>query len=435
MMTHFASPILGNIDSRFHMNPLLLRCILLTLFLFIYSWDPALSQTRDLNYYLTQASQNSPLLKRYTNQLQAVHYDSLLVLANKKLQIAGNAEAMEAPYGNHFGYDTNITNKGLFEALLSEKLAVFQKNKIAAQIHSTDLQSQQISNSYLMDVRELQKTITGQYLTAYGDLSSITNESDLISSLRTEDTILRRLMRNGLFRQSDYLDFQLQIKSEQRQLHQMQAAYYNDLIQLNILSGIDDTTTVTVARPDLTWKSNYSLQSDPNWLQFRLDSLQNENEKSLLAFTYKPQIALFADEGLNAIQIPGIYNHFGFSAGISLNWTIADGRQHTLNLQKLSIVQNNISAYKSFYQKQNALQVYSLEKQREQNQNLISELQDNLKNMDELLSMRKQELESGQISIVDYLSNLRDRISLQKQLTDVLLQQQQIISDHNQLVW
>jgi outer membrane protein TolC len=242
-------------------------------------------------------------------------------------------------------------------------------------------------------------------------------------------------MRNGIFHQSDYLDFQLQIKSEQRQLRKLQASYYNDLILLNILSGIDDTTTVTLAKPDLIWKSGYTLQSDPKWLQFRIDSLQNETAKSLLAFNYKPQIALFADEGLNAVQIPGIYNHFGISAGISLSWTIADGGQRSLNLQKLYMQQNNIAFYKSFYQRQNALQVFSFEKQREQNQNLISDVQDNLKSMDQLLSMRKRELESGQISIIDYLSNLRDRISLQNQLTAVLLQQQQIISDHNQLVW
>lgn len=417
------------------MNPLPFRFILVFVFFLLLKLNPAFSQTHDLNYYLLQASQNSPLLKSYSNQLEAVHYDSLLILANKKLQIAGNAEAMEAPYGNHFGYDTNITNKGLFEALISEKLSLFQKNKIATQIHSTHLQSQQLSNSYLIDARDLQKAITDQYLVTYGDLSLITNEKTIINSLVKEDTILKQLMRNAIFAQSDYLNFQLEINSENRQLQSFDAAYYNDLIQLNILSGIDDTSTVIITKPDLTWKTNYSLKSDPKWFQFQIDSLKNENAKSLLAFNYKPQIALFADEGLNAVQIPGIYNHFGLSAGISLSWTIADGKQRSLNLQKLNIEENSIAVNKSFYEKQNAMQIYSFEKQREQNQNLISGLQDNMKSMNQLLSMRKEQLENGQLSIIDYLSNLRDKISLQKQLTDALLQQQQIISDHNQLVW
>jgi hypothetical protein len=426
-------PPFSNIAQPFSMNPF--RFILIFIIFLLFKLNSAFSQTRDLNYYLLQAAQNSPLLKNYSNQLQAVHFDSLLILANKKLQIAGNAEAMEAPYGNHFGYDTNITNKGLFEALLSEKLILFQKNKLAAQIHSSDLHAQELNNSYFIDARVLQKTITDQYLVTYSDLSAIENEKEIIGSLTNEDSILLQLMQNAIFAQSDYLNFRLQVKSEQRQLQIFSATYYNDLIQLNILSGIDDTSEVVISKPDLTWKTNYSLQANPNWFQFHLDSLQNENAKSLLAFNYKPQIALFADEGLNAVEIPGLYNHFGFSAGISLSWTIADGGQRSLNLQKLNIKQNSISVYKSFYQKQNALQIFGFEKQREQNQVLISNLNDNLKSMDQLLSMRKQQLENGQLSIIDYLSNLRDKISLQKQLSDALLQREQIISDHNQFVW
>jgi hypothetical protein len=44
----------------------------------------AFSQSRDLDFYLKQALQNSPLLNDYRNQVKSAFADSLLIRAAKK---------------------------------------------------------------------------------------------------------------------------------------------------------------------------------------------------------------------------------------------------------------------------------------------------------------------------------------------------------------
>ena len=58
-----------------------------------------------------------------------------------------------------------------------------------------------------------------------------------------------------------------------------------------------------------------------------------------------------------------------------------------------------------------------------------------LNNMKKLISLRRDQLEAGQLSVIDYLSTIRDYRELNKNLNDALIKQQQIINEHNYLVW
>jgi len=126
---------------------------------------------------------------------------------------------------------------------------------------------------------------------------------------------------------------------------------------------------------------------------------------------------------------------FGFSAGISLDWTIYDGGQRNLKLQQLNIQQQVGKYYRTFYRTQYSLQLADLEKRFQSSSSIITQWQDELTEMNKLMQMRRQQLVSGQLSIIDYLASLRDYRDLQKKLNDAIIQQQHIINEHNYLVW
>jgi hypothetical protein len=55
--------------------------------------------------------------------------------------------------------------------------------------------------------------------------------------------------------------------------------------------------------------------------------------------------------------------------------------------------------------------------------------------MNQLMQMRRQQLVSGQLSVIDYLATVRDYRDVLKRLNDAVILKQRIISEHNFLVW
>jgi outer membrane protein TolC len=154
-----------------------------------------------------------------------------------------------------------------------------------------------------------------------------------------------------------------------------------------------------------------------------------------LKYNYVPKLNLFGDAGYQAIPDDPSLKKFGFSAGISLDWTIYDGGQKNLRLQQLNIQQQNAKFYRSFYRTQYSLQVADLEKKLQSSYSIVVLWQDELKDMNQLMLMRRQQLVSGQLSIIDYLVAMRSYQDLQQNLNAALIQQQRIINEHNYLVW
>src|SRR5258708_1871273 len=75
---------------------------------------PAFSQDKNLDFYLQQALQNSPLLKDYRNQLQSALADSELIRASYRPQVTGSSINTYAPVIHGWGYDQAISNGGNF---------------------------------------------------------------------------------------------------------------------------------------------------------------------------------------------------------------------------------------------------------------------------------------------------------------------------------
>jgi len=402
--------------------------------LFLMSYNFSFSQSRDLDFYLTSGVQNSPLMKDYVSQLQRNKIDSLLILAGRKIVVTATGQIMIAPIIKGYGYDEAITNKGQYTAIVGAKKSLLQKNYYTAQTAQIRLRYDSLIIKQLVSQRELQKAIADQYLNGFDTLLQIKFAEQTIASLENQLSLLEPLVKNGIFLQTDYLTLKLQIQTERINLELLREGYRSTLYTLNALSGVFDTSVYEIPPPNLVWKiSTYSV--NPNLRLFSLDSLSIEASKNLLRYNYVPKVNLFGDAGYQAIPDNPSLQKFGFSAGISLDLTIYDGGQRNLKLQQLNIQQQTGTFYKNFYQTQYSLQLADLEKKFQSSNSIITQWQNELVDMNKLMLMRRQQLVSGQISIIDYLTALRDYRDLQKKLNDAIIQQQHIINEHNYLVW
>lgn len=398
------------------------------------SYQNIFSQSRDLNFYLQNGIANSPLLKDYSNLQQQNRIDSMLVLAQKKISVSVDGLVQIAPVINGIGYEEQISNRGQYAAVVGANQPIFQSKMVNGQLNSVHIQSQMISANQKISQRELEKAITDQYLTSYHSISEMQFQQQTISSLQNQEKILKELVNSGIYLETDYLTLQLQIQTEKINLKQMQDDYRSNLYALNALCGIADTTTLQIEKPDLVWKGA-STNANPNLLLYSLDSFSIEASKDLLHFNYVPKVNLHGDAGYMAIPADFSVKKFGFSAGVSLAWNIYDGSKKNLQMQQFSVQQSTYSFYKSNYSLRLSMQLADLEKKLQSSNEIISQWQNQIKDMNKLLSMRRDQMESGQLSMIDYLLLIRSYRDLQKNLNDAEMKQQQIISEHNYLLW
>lgn len=398
------------------------------------SYQNIFSQSRDLNFYLQNGIANSPLLKDYSNLQQQNRIDSMLVLVQKKISVSVDGLVQIAPVINGIGYEEQISNRGQYAAVVGANQPIFQSKMVNGQLNSVHIQSQMISANQKISQRELEKAITDQYLTSYHSISEMQFQQQTISSLQNQEKILKELVNSGIYLETDYLTLQLQIQTEKINLKQMQDDYRSNLFALNALCGIADTTTLQIEKPDLVWKGA-STNANPNLLLYSLDSFSIEASKDLLHFNYVPKVNLHGDAGYMAIPADFSVKKFGFSAGVSLAWNIYDGSKKNLQMQQFSVQQSTYSFYKSNYSLRLSMQLADLEKKLQSSNEIISQWQNQIKDMNKLLSMRRDQMESGQLSMIDYLLLIRSYRDLQKNLNDAEMKQQQIISEHNYLLW
>jgi outer membrane protein TolC len=148
------------------------------------------AQVKNLDYYVEQALNNSPLLNDYRNQVQTNLLDSERIRATYKPQVTGTSTNSYAPVIKGFGYDNAITNGGQGSALVGVSQALVSRRNLTAQFETLRLQNRGIENSASTSEQDLKRTVIAQYITAYGDLQQLNVTREITEMLRTEDTLL-----------------------------------------------------------------------------------------------------------------------------------------------------------------------------------------------------------------------------------------------------
>ncbi|MEO6868911.1 MAG: TolC family protein [Ginsengibacter sp.] len=369
------------------------------------------SQDKDLNYFLKQSQSNDPAYNELQNALLSNKLDSLVLLASTKNQITGNGTAYYAPVINGFGYDAAITNGQQISALVALNRQLYNKRNLSLRFKDLQLTGDSLRWSSAISIRDIKKNIISQYITVYGDQLQLNFNEEIIDLLTREEALLKQLTQKNVYRQTDYLSFLVTLQQQKLTRNQVLVQYRNDYATLNYLSGIIDTTIVSLAPPQLDaiipLETNKSLFT----LNFQIDSMRIVNNNFLLAYQYKPKISLFADAGYQSTLTLMPYKNFGFNAGINLSIPIYDGHQRQLQEQKLHIEERTRLQKRDFFSRRFRQQILQLQQQLLDVESLEAPIEQQLKYLKVLIDVNSKLLETGDIKITDYILALNNYIT------------------------
>ena len=389
------------------------------------------TQNRNLDYYLSAAVANSPLLNDYRNQVLSNKIDSQVLVASRKIQVTGNGNSFYAPVVNGYGYDAVITNGAQLQALVTATKTLFPKKFYFAQFHDIQITGDSLKVAALISEQDLKKSIINQYVTVFGDQLQLDFNYSLLQLLDREEVILKRLTQKNIYRQVDYLSFLVTLQQQNLTARQLRVQYKNDFATLNYLSGIFDTSTAQLDAPVLIAKIDFQKDSSPFLLKFKMDSMRLINNKSLIDLGYRPHINLFGDGGYQSSFMLAPYKNFGTSFGINFIVPIYDGRQKKLQYSKLAITERTRQRNKEFFETQYYQQIAQLQQQLNEIENLLEPINAQVKYIETLLEADGRLLETGDIKITDYVLTINNLITAKNLVVQNNISRLQVINQLN----
>lgn len=388
-------------------------------------------QGSTLEFYVGQALQTSPLLKDYQNQVLAGQVDSALVKASYLPQVVGNSTNIYAPTIRGYGYDQAISNGGNFTTVVAVTKTLVGQNHLNAQYETIRLQNQGITNSSKISEQDLKKSVTAQYITAYGDLQQLRFNREIYTLLQREERVLKDLTEKNVYRQTDYLTFVVTLKQEGLLLQQLDIQYRNDHGTLNYLCGINDTSATLLEDPAIRLQTLPEIGNSVFFRQFGLDSLKLRNDRSLVDFSYRPKASLYADGGWSSSLQYEPYKNFGMSFGFMVTMPIYDGHQRKMQYSKLDIAERTRTGYKDFYTRQYNQQIAQLTQQLNATEALIGQIDEQVKYSQTLIDVNEKLLGTGDAKIADYVIALTNYLNAKNLLTQNNITRLQIINQIN----
>jgi outer membrane protein TolC len=402
--------------------------------IFLFAIAPPLfcvAQTKSLSYFVDSSLKNNPQLYEYRNLILSNSIDSQIILAANKFQITGSSNSYYAPVINGYGYDVAITNGQQLSALVAITKQIYNRRNLALQFKNLQLQSDSLQVTSAITKQDIKKSVITQYITTYGDQLQIDFSNEVIALLSNEESILKKLTQENVYKQADYLSFLVTLQQQELARSQLMVQYKNDYATLNYLSGITDTTTTTLAEPNISITRNFIYDSSAFFLKYKIDSLQLANERSIINIGYRPKVSLFADAGYQSTFILAPYKNFGTNFGINLTVPIYDGHQKQLQYSKINILERTRQRQKDYFTQQLTQQVQQLEQQLSALESLAGPINQQIKYLETLIGVNGKLLETGDIKITDYVLAVNNYITSRNLVVQNRIARYQIINQLN----
>jgi len=397
-------------------------------FLFLSLQVLGLTQTRSLDYFVEQARTNSPLINEFNNQVLSNRLDSLIFRSALKTQVNFISSNSYAPVIKGFGYDNAITNGANISGVVQASRNFLTKNNVAAELNVIRLQSQALFDTINITGQELIRTITEQYITAYGNQVALDFNREIYDLLKKEEDVLKTLTQKSVYKQTDYLAFYVTMQQQQFIFLQSQIQYNADYLTLNYLAGVVDTTISRVDRPAISDSLQIDFANSIFYRRFTTDSLRLEAERRLIDFQYKPRLGAYTDAGYNSSLLTTPYKNFGISLGVSLAVPIYDGHQKQYKYNKIDLLEKTRLNKKTFYINQYRQQIAQLNQQLKSTDLLVNTINAQIKYINTLLSANAKLLETGDIKISDYVLAITNYINARNLLNQNYINRLRIVN-------
>jgi hypothetical protein len=404
--------------------------LLITLIVFVF---PLLTsaQVRDLDYFISQARQTSPVLRDYEGQIQAASIDSQLLRASQQTQVNFLSTNSYAPVVRGWGYDPAITNIANVTAIVQANRNFLTRGNVATQFQSIALQRRALLDTMAISRNDIARTISDQYITAYGDLLAMDFNKEVYDLMKKEELALKKLTEASVYKQTDYLNFYVTMQQQELIYLQAEMLYRSDFLTLNYLAGIVDTTIIRIERPSLSDSLSTGFFQSVFYNRFITDSLRIANERSLIAFEYQPKLGAYTDAGYNSSLQFQPYRNFGFSLGVSLSIPIYDGRQKQMKYAKADIRERTRQANRDYFINQYRQQVAQLQQQLAATDLMVGRINKQIVFAHALIEANGKLLQTGDITMKDYVTAINNYLVAQNLLTQNSISRLRIVSQIN----
>lgn len=387
-------------------------------------------QGNSLSYYIETAKRNSPLLNDYRNRVQ-IEQDELQRLKamyrHSRLEVNGdylfvpivskdggqtsfqwNARDAMDYYGYDLGESSGFLHAGV---TWTQPLLGNSSYKVAQE--QSRINTEMDRNRIRLEEHQLERTVTEQYLLCLLDQTQVAFADSIGTVFVRQEKIVGRLAENGLAKESDLRLLAIeQEANEELRLSALQS-YHTHLMDLNLLCGIEDTADISLADIGVELHAPF-IYSSLFTEQYRLDSLNTAALLRSFNLQYKPRLDFFVNGGLQVGDFVGWYRHFGWSAGLTFRWTIFDGRQKRLKERQAVWQQNTIRTYKENSEYQRNMRIKQCLAELDKYDRRADALKRQLEGYAEVLSAYTKEMEAGQVSVLDYITVLRNKIQTER---------------------
>ncbi|MDO9340963.1 MAG: TolC family protein, partial [Bacteroidales bacterium] len=251
---------------------------------------------------------------------------------------------------------------------------------------------------------------------------------------KKENEIVKQFVKNGVYKQTDYLSLLVETQSQEILVNQLKSQYRKDVMLLNQLCGLNDSAWIELVEPQFGIKGTPDIAKSPSYIQYKIDSIRIENEKMAIDIRYKPKINWFADAGIMTSDPWNFYRHVGYSAGISLNIPVYDGKQRGIEKQKLEFNENSRKTYENNYRNQYFQHIQQLSNELKALNEMSAQLEKQLKTADQLVKALKEQLEAGIIQMTEYINAIKNFKTISRNFNLINIQKLQVINEMNFLL-
>ena len=386
------------------------------------------AQSHSLNYFIEQARANSPAISEFNNQVLSNRLDSLLLRSTLKTQVNFISSNSYAPVIKGFGYDNAITNGANITDVVQASRNFLTKNNVAAELNAIRLQSLALIDTINLTGQDLLRTISEQYISAYGNQVALDFNQEIYDLLKKEEQVLKTLTQKSVYKQTDYLAFYVTLQQQQFSYLQSQIQYNSDYLTLSYLAGLVDTTISRIERPSLDDSLQVDFVNSIFYKRFTTDSLRLEAERRLIDFQYKPRLGAYTDAGYNSSLLTTPYKNFGVSFGVSLTVPIYDGNQKRYKYNKIDLLEKTRVTKRNFYINQYRQQIAQLNQQLKATDLLVNTINAQIKYINTLLEANAKLLETGDIKISDYVLAITNYINARNLLNQNYISRLRIVN-------
>jgi outer membrane protein TolC len=400
-----------------------------------------------VQYFIERAKANSPSIHvlqndQRSNKLQAQRSDA----ENSAPHLSLTADYLFAPFFNNnklyvssnpnfdaTGYDIGITNGGLYSAQLNLEKSILNFAAAGALEKTIQADDKTAEQGLKVEQHAITKQVIDLFLATQQAQQLLNVSTDILVRLNDQLKISGELVKAGLLKQTDYLLLQIEVQNQTMQVSQLQSEFKGDLNSLFSACGMTDT--ILVQLEPMSEGMEQETDNTQFMKTFEYDSMKTVAEQEVFESKYAPQMKVFFNTGLNAVEWENIGRKYGFSAGFNFSLPLYDGGQKSLIRQQYELSLENIAFKKKYFLLQWNNQRKNLKEQiRMQKENILL-VEKQLSEFKDVLDISTRNMQRGNLLMVEYLALLKNYSDVRKNEIQSRINYLQLINNYNYWCW